>query len=304
MPASNFPGGFANGVTIRGVPLLTAYPGKVFWVDSAAGSDGNKGTFDRPFATIAYAIARCSAGKGDIVMVKAGHSEATTAAIAMSIAGVAVIGLGVGRSRPTITATFGAAGDTISVSAANCALYNVRIVASGASQNAQIDVAAADFSLVNCVIEQGANNLAGVTVASGGHRLFFSGNTWLGTADGPDFAIDFESSASDNGVVENCMFNFGIFGCDNGVIRANADTVEGMIISDCTFLGVDTLAIDFNSSAGATGDGMVIRAMVAASAALTSVEDVFDVGGYNFFECKVTDAVGGRGANVPLATAS
>lgn len=304
MPASNYPSGFAHGVTIRGVPLLSAYPGNVFWVDSSGGSDGNKGTFDRPFSTIDYAIGRCTASNGDIIMVKAGHAETTTAAIALDVAGVAIVGLGVGRNRPAITANFSSAGDTISVSAANCALYNLRLVASSASQNAQIDVSAADLFVGGCVIEQGANNLIGVTVASGGDRLHVRDSLWYGTANGPDVAIDFESSASDDPVVENCMFNFGKNGCDLGVIRANADTVEGGIIRNCVFLGVDTVAIDMNSSAGATGDGLVEKCTFIASAALTSIEDIIDVGGYNFAECYAADAVTGRAAPVPIATVS
>ncbi len=49
MPISNFPSGFANGITIRGVPLLQTNPGQVFWVYNGTailpgqrgGSDGN-----------------------------------------------------------------------------------------------------------------------------------------------------------------------------------------------------------------------------------------------------------------------
>lgn len=304
MPISNFPAGFASGVSIRGIPLLSAYPGNVFWVDSNGGSDGNRGTFDRPFATIDYAIGRCADSNGDIIMVKAGHAETLTAAITMDVIGVAIVGLGIGRNRPALTANFGAAGDTISVTAANCALYNIRLVASSATQNAQIDVAAADFSMAHCVIEQGASNLKGVTIPSGGHRFDFSNCLWLGTANGPDIAIDFESSASDNFIIRDCMFNFGVFGADEGIIRANVDTVEGGLIQRCTFLGVDTLAIDFNSSAGATGDGLVTDCRMMASAALTSIEDLLDVGGYVFAECYASDAVSASAARVPLSTVS
>ena len=306
MPISNFPNGFANGVNIRGIPLLSAYPGNVFWVHSGTGSDGNRGTFDRPFATIDGAISSSAvtASRGDIIMVKAGHAETTTSAITMDVAGVAIIGLGVGRSRPAITGTFGSAGDTVTVTAANCAMSNIRLVASGASQNAQVNIAAADFTMSNCVIEQGSSNLIGVTVASGGHRFCFSNCMWLGTANGPDVAIDFESSASDDYVIEDCLFNFGQNGCDLGVIRANADTVEGGLIRRCAMIGVDTVAIDFNSSAGATGDGLVSDCRFVASAALTSIEDIIDVGGYNFAECYAVDAVSASAARVPLSTVS
>ncbi|MCK4815623.1 hypothetical protein KA005_07630, partial [bacterium] len=74
MPISNYPKGFANGINLRGLPILNTYPGKVFWVDSETGSDGNKGTFDRPFGTIDYAVGRCTADRGDVILVKANHS--------------------------------------------------------------------------------------------------------------------------------------------------------------------------------------------------------------------------------------
>lgn len=31
----NFQNGFAQGLTVRGIPLLQAYPGKVFWVNNS-----------------------------------------------------------------------------------------------------------------------------------------------------------------------------------------------------------------------------------------------------------------------------
>ena len=93
MPFSNYPGGFAQGVTIRGMPVLSSYPGTVFWVDSVNGSNGNSGTFDRPFSTIDYAVGRCTASRGDIICAKAGHVETVTAAagVAMDVAGVATV---------------------------------------------------------------------------------------------------------------------------------------------------------------------------------------------------------------------
>lgn len=113
MPISNYPAGFAQGISIRGVPLLNTHAGKVFWVYNGtalltgqkAGSDGNKGTFDAPFSTIDYAIGQCTANRGDIILVKAGHAETLTAASAITcdVAGVAIIGLGDGTDRPELT---------------------------------------------------------------------------------------------------------------------------------------------------------------------------------------------------------
>src|SRR5688572_29807952 len=122
---TNFPG----GITSMGMPVLPGVPpttGAVYFVHSS-GSNGNKGTSsDQPFATIDYAVSRCAANKGDQVIVMPGHTETTTA-IGLDVAGVAVIGLGFGRNRPALTATT-AATDLVNVSAASCAMTNIRLV--------------------------------------------------------------------------------------------------------------------------------------------------------------------------------
>jgi hypothetical protein len=122
---SNYPNGFANGVSIRGVPLLSSYPGEVFWVSSTGGANGNNGTFDRPWATLDYAIGRCTAGRGDIIMIKPGHAETITSATTLlfDVADVAIVGLGVGNKRPTFTFTT-ANTAVIPVSAANISIQN------------------------------------------------------------------------------------------------------------------------------------------------------------------------------------
>src|SRR5687768_2550744 len=117
MAYSNYPNGFANGVTIRGVPLVQLHPGKVFWVNNSSvlpdggvgGSDNNPGTFLKPYSTLHYAIGRCKASRGDIIALMPGHVENVTAAsgITSDVIGVAVVGLGAGTLRPKIK--FGAA---------------------------------------------------------------------------------------------------------------------------------------------------------------------------------------------------
>jgi hypothetical protein len=112
---SNYPGGFSTGITVRGLPLSVSHPGEVFWVNNSTvlskggigGSNGNDGSYRKPFSTIDYAIGRCVSGRGDIIMVMPGHAETLTAAgaITLDVNGVAIIGLGVGDGRPTLTYT-------------------------------------------------------------------------------------------------------------------------------------------------------------------------------------------------------
>src|SRR3990167_10310603 len=102
---SNYPKGFGAGLTIREMPVLTTFPGKDVWVDSGASQSG-KGTFDRPYLTLAEAFDNVTADNGDQIHVKAGHSESiSTADIDFDVAGVAVIGHGAGSNRPTILYT-------------------------------------------------------------------------------------------------------------------------------------------------------------------------------------------------------
>lgn len=162
-PVSTYPGGFGNGVEIAGLPLATAFAGNIFWVNSVTGSDGNRGTRQRPFATIDYAIGRCTANNGDIVFVMPGHTEAVTStSIACDVAGVTFIGLGRGANKPTLT--FGATSSRINVTAANCTWQNFRwqagigdvvtavLHATAAQNSAYLDIefyATSTFNFVN-----------------------------------------------------------------------------------------------------------------------------------------------------------
>ena len=130
MPISNYPKGFADGLNVRGLPVFNSYAGNVFWVDSGAGSNGNKGTFDRPFADLDYAVGRCTANNGDLIILKPGHAETLSAAdaIDLDVAGVTVLGMGTGSDRPTFTMD-NAAGE-ITFGADNVTLQNVVVNAS------------------------------------------------------------------------------------------------------------------------------------------------------------------------------
>ena len=88
---TNYPQGFANGLSVRGVSLLQAQPGAVFWLNNSnnpllsnqhGGSDSNRGTYLDPFATLNHAIASCQPGRGDIIMVGSGHYETVSSATA------------------------------------------------------------------------------------------------------------------------------------------------------------------------------------------------------------------------------
>lgn len=213
---NNFPAGFAAGITIRGMPLAVSHPGKVFWLSNATtlsdrqigGSDSNNGTFDKPFSTLMGAISACTAGRGDIIMVKPGHAESVTAAagIILSKAGVAIIGMGAGGLRPTFTFTT-ANTATITVTANNVTVKNLLFVGGFLNvatcfsiANAQV---ANDFTVDGCEFRDSSTILNFVkivnigTTANIADGLQFTNNTIYGKASSPGTGTTAVVTASD-----------------------------------------------------------------------------------------------------------
>lgn len=160
MPISSYPNGFANGLTVRGMPINIAYPGQVFFLNNSgvlpqlgiSGSDGNPGTYLKPFATLSYASSQCTANRGDVIMVMPGHSETISSASALTLskAGVLVVGMGSGTKRPLFTLDT-ANTATINVSAANVGFVNCQFVANFLAVAACFTLTtAAGFSLSQC----------------------------------------------------------------------------------------------------------------------------------------------------------
>ena len=189
---SNFPYGFNYGLIVRGMPIVQSQPGHVFWVyngtaldvGQVGGADQGDGTFNRPFATLDYAVGRCTANRGDVIMVKPGHAEnvATATALALDVAGVAIIGLGSGTNRPKLTLTT-ANTATIGVSAANISIQNFQIIANFLSIAAAFTLTtAAEFSCTDCYVYDTSSilNFLNIVKSTGAANtadgLIFSGN--------------------------------------------------------------------------------------------------------------------------------
>lgn len=196
MSYSNYPGGFAQGITIRNLPLVLTNPGQVFWVYNGTalqkgqrgGSDSNKGTYDSPFSTIDYAVGQCTAGRGDIIFVKPGHAETISSAafIALDVAGITIVGLGKGNARPTLT--WSTAASTITVAANDITIHNFLCIGSMATtftvtafSNANA-VVANNFTIDSCEFrDQDATHgfialVTSGTTANQGDGLTFTNN--------------------------------------------------------------------------------------------------------------------------------
>lgn len=200
MALSNFPNGFSTGVLIRGLPITQTHPGRIFWVGNPSvlnlgektASDNNKGTFREPFATITGALAQVVSGRGDVVLVKPGYTQALAAAgdISVSKNGVAIVALGSGSNRPTITLGT-ATTASIKIAANDVTFSNFLFVSALAAVATVFEIVttqvATDLTIQNCEFRDGSTSLnlvsavvQGGTTANALDGLYFSGNTIVG----------------------------------------------------------------------------------------------------------------------------
>jgi hypothetical protein len=177
---------FSNGLSSFGVPILGSgtlpvTTGKYFFVSSGTGANGASyiNSPKKPFATIDYAIGKCTANKGDVIVVMPGHAEtlSTAGAITADVAGVTIVGLGSGTFRPTLTLS--ATDATILVSAANVTFTNLRIATGVAELVTAFSVSGSDCTIQGCRFLDSSTFtfISAITGAATALRLNIKGNT-------------------------------------------------------------------------------------------------------------------------------
>ena len=255
----NFPKGF-SAVTVRGIPLVQTHPGKVFWVSNAStamqtgqktGSDGNKGTFDAPFATLDYAVGQCTGSRGDIIFVKPGHAETYSAAgsLTLDVAGVAIVGLGSGSLRPTFTLDT-ATTATIRLSASNCSMQNVVVSANFADIVSAFTFTtggvAKYFSMENVEVKATATNMnflhvfdTNVTTAAA-DGLYIDGLKWI-EPDAATLGAILLDGTNDDWVIKNSYINIGHTTAVGSLITgATTKIVTNLVVSDIMLTSAQT----------------------------------------------------------------
>lgn len=238
MPLSNYRHGFPNKVTIREFPIMEMQNGNgnVFWVDSNKGSNGNKGTFDRPFATLDYAIGRCTANQGDKIFLAANHAETIIAAgtITADVAGIQIIGLGTSDDRPTVTATTDAAA-TFLVSADDVYIANIKFACNITSQVTMLDCNAARTIVDRCRFEEGTQTGLTFIDVNGGAANACDGVEIRGcefyapTAGNMNAAIELGEVADNIKILTNSIY--GDFD-DAGIHNPTGKTLTNMSIEN------------------------------------------------------------------------
>ena len=137
-----------NGADFRAQP----HNGNVYYVDSNNGSDSNTGdAVTGALATLDAAFAKTTANQGDVIFVLPNHAETITGAagIAHDVAGVSVIGLGIGNQRPRFLMDASTA-VTYAITAADAYIRNLVFAAGHADIVACITTTKSDTWIDEC----------------------------------------------------------------------------------------------------------------------------------------------------------
>ena len=306
MPFSNFPNGFANGVAIRGMPILNSYGGNIFWVDSGSGSNTNDGTHVRPYATLDFAVGKCTANNGDLILVKAGHTETVTAAggLDLDVAGITIIGLGNGSDRPTVNFTT-AVGADMDVDADNITISNFLFTGGIDALTGPIDINAADFTMLDCETKDVTGQATDFIVAdANANRLMIDGWTHRGAAAAGG-ASALQIVGGDGATVRNFFIdgNFDTAAIENVTTAATNLTINGGA-NGSYIRNRNSADVCFTAVATTTGNvGPNIYARIADNAA--NITEAFVGADMQFFQpIAIANADGEVGLNTNITASA
>lgn len=298
MTLSNFTGGFSGGLALRNKPLYEPMFGNTWYVDSGAGHSGY-GTFAKPFLTLNEAITKCRANAGDTIYVAAGHTEdvASAGAIALDKAGINIIGLGTGFGRPVFDFTT-AITATITVTANNITVQNIRFRNEIDNLTTAIVVTGANFTMINCeTIESSAvhtDNFITLSTGANGTRLFGWVHNGRDGATGPVSAL---TMVGLNNVIIQPHWVIGDF--STAAINNTAAATDLQIFGDAgrpafiqTLNAADVIVACHASTTGFIGPNIYARLLDNAA----NITEAFVMAGGVFFDpIMVANLAGERG---------
>lgn len=263
-------------------------------------------SFDKPLATLEYAIGLCTDGQGDVILIAPGHTENITTALpcTVDIADLTIVGLGTGLNRPKFTIATNTTA-TISVTAANVTIKNIQVVSNLANIAVGITVgASADgFWMEDCYISDGNSAtlemVIGVSLADQCDDATILNCRFHTTSGGGCASAIFATSANDRLRVEGCQM-YGTW--SSSCIDANATTLHLEIdIKDNVLINEHATGVSIELYSGTTGS--IIRNMVGQTTGTVDAAITGDDGVYLYenYEC---DAVAVHAVVIPTTAAS
>jgi hypothetical protein len=241
-------------------------PNDGWFVDSTAGTDGAGygRNPDAPFDTLDYAVGNAAAG--DKIYVAPWHVENLTTAISVeaNIAGITIEGVKMGNLMPTFTAT--TAAGSITVSAANVTLKNLKLLAGfagGCTVAITLPATALGCTLDGLVFRDSTTNLEWllhVTVATGMTDLTIRNCDFVGLLGGTMVRSVFFVGTSVDTLIEN---SYWFVDSSDSVIDHSAGDSTNLRIRDNMIVNQDVDGTAYCIEIGATGTGVAYRNLMA-----------------------------------------
>lgn len=279
MGLTNFPKGISSmGIPVLGTGQSDVIVGNVYWVGATAGGSWvagvdapDCGTKEKPFATLDYALSKCTASNGDVIYLLPYHSETITGAggITIDVAGVRVIGLGRYDSRPAFLMD-GGTSVTCLVTAADCSIENVIFRAGHANITVWGTITAKGFRLLNCHFEENTaseNWLCGPSIGAADNDadgFEMIGCTWNGATAG-NSVVTINKNQNDVKIVGNvicCDLSVtpfsAIYAPDTEIMK-NILVAENVIRNEHDSDNTPTISI-----ANTASTGSIVRNLVGA----------------------------------------
>jgi hypothetical protein len=256
--------------------MAARHTGNTWYVNSAAAAGGSGDSWGSAFTTLTAALA--ASVTDDVILIAPGHAESIPSIAFIAInKSVTIIGMGIGRRRPTFTWTT-AITASISITASNVFISNIVFDGTGFDAiTTMFLVTGSDVTFSNCEfdIANATNQVAlgitvGVATTGGVNRFKFYGNNVHGTLNAgctnfiqivgvATFQNDFEFIG--NSIIGaftttlGCINNITV-ACINMVIRENVMVNSTASATKCVVLLTGSTALIMRNSFG-IGSGAV-----------------------------------------------
>lgn len=293
-----------NGVVADGVLISNPFIGrnKFIYLDSSVGGASGANPAEA-VGTLAAAYALASSG--DIIVALPGHAENIAASTALATAGVSIVGVGVGRLRPTFT-FITANTATFLVSGANNNFTNCRFVANFLSIAAPITLSTAvSFRLSNCSFVETSNalNFLNIVKSTGAANtvdgLVVEDCAWNGLGTTSVNALVLTANDIDGLTVQRNRVKLART-ADAAMIVVTAGVLTNLDVGENRFYTAQTATSNGSlvNVGGTTSTGFVYRNFVQTLT--TSSDKLFTTTvGLGAFENRVSGAVGATGFVIP-----
>lgn len=240
-----WPGGFGSGPEIA--EATNDYlSGSVQWLDTVNGNNANAGTnIELPVATLAQAVTN-SAANG-LIVIKSGSYESLSGAQTLSLAGLTIVGLGTGSTRPRYTANGAIA--MFNITAAGVRIFNIYFPASTSAPTSRISTGAAETEINGCYFECGASDTGAATiVAASANNARIINCSYVTTASRPAIGLSVTGAVTDL-YVKDATFDGGSYGWTDYAFKVSAAAtrmfVDGVTLRNNSDLGVTVTATTY-----------------------------------------------------------